>query len=310
MLKDLSLIAGKEIFRGYKLRQLLGKGTFGIVWEATKDTGETVALKFLPSADGLANRQEIKAIQLISKLIHPNLTPTYDVWSYKKYFVVAMELAEGSLSDLLDVYQMEYGTAIEAKELCPILMQAAKAIDFLNARQHTVEGRTISIQHCDIKPSNLLLFGEVLKLADFGLASVSTMPVKFHRPVGTPAYMAPEVFMGRLSDRSDQFSLAVTYVQMRTGKLPWPPEEPVPVMDRPVWSTPDLSGLPAKERAIISRSLSNVPQDRYPTCVEMINQLIEATKQPVAAAGVVRSKTTQQGTGPKPTFHGQPKPPY
>lgn len=307
MLKDMSLIAGKEIFRGYKLRQLLGKGTFGIVWEATKDTGEAVALKFLPSADGLANRQEIKAIQMIGKLVHPHLTPVYDVWSYKKYFVVAMELAEGSLTDLLDVYQMEYNTAVEPKDLCPLLLQAAKAIDFLNARQHVIDGRTMAIQHCDIKPSNLLLFGETLKLADFGLASVTNMPVKFHRPVGTPAYMAPEVFMGRLSDRSDQFSLAVTYILLRTGKLPWPPEEPIPVMDRPVWSTPDLSLLPAKERVVITRALSNVPQDRWTSCVEFMTKLAEAAKEPVA---VVKPKITQQGTGPKPTFHGQQKPLY
>ena len=306
MLKDHSLIAGKEIFRGYKLRQLLGKGTFGIVWEATKDTGETVALKFLPSADALANRQEIKAIQMIGKLVHPNLTPLYEVWSYKKYFVVAMELAEGSLADLLDVYKAEYNTAIDAKHLCPLLVHAAKAIDFLNTRQHAFDGRTVAVQHCDIKPSNLLLFGESLKLADFGLASVSTMPVKFHRPVGTPAYMAPEVFMGRLSDRSDQFSLAVTYVHMRTGKLPWPTEAP-PETDRPVWPAPDLSGLPAKERAVVARGLANQPQDRWASCLEMMNHLAEAIKEPLA---VVRPKATQQGLGGRPTYHGQPKPLY
>ena len=292
MVKHVPLVAGSEIFRGYTLRQLLGTGTFGIVWEVTRDSGETLALKFLPSADASANRQEIKAIQMIGQLIHPNLTPIYDVWSYQKYFVVAMELAEGSLHDLLDVYQAEYNTPIDPNYLCLLLTQAAKAIDFLNARQHTFNGRTVGIQHCDIKPSNLLLFGETLKLADFGLASVTTMPVKFHRPIGTPAYMAPEVYMGRLSDRIDQFALAVTYVHMRTGKLPWPPHQ------QSISVRPDLSDLPVKERNVVARALANVPQDRWNSCSELMANLVEALKQ---SPSVVRPKTTQQGLGAKLT---------
>ena len=222
-----TLIAGKEVFRGYRLKELLGKGAYGTVWSAEDEHGQTLAMKFLPSADSSANRMEIRAIQMISGLHHPNLTPIRQVWSYGKYFVVAMELADGSMLDLHDVYRTECGTPIELKYLMELLSQAALALDFLNARQHTVDGMKVSIQHCDIKPSNLLLFGDTLKLADFGLATTTSQAVKFHRPFGTPAYMAPEVFQGRLSDWSDQFSLAVTYIFLRTGKLPWKTAGPV-----------------------------------------------------------------------------------
>ena len=311
-----SLIVGKEVFRGYRLKQLLGKGSYGTVWAAENDQGQAVAMKFLPSADGTANRLEIRAIQMISELHHPNLTPVHQVWSYKKYFVVAMELADGSMLDLHDVYQTEYGTPIEPKYLTDLLAQAAGALDFLNARQHTVDGMKVSIQHCDIKPSNLLLFGDTVKLADFGLSASTNVPVKLHRAVGTPAYMAPEVMQGRLSDWSDQFSLGVTYTYLRTGKLPW--NEKV-MSETYLVAPPDLTILPERERPIVGRALATVPQDRWKSCMEMIEQLAEIHNTP---AGVYRPRSTQQGTAPvyqaKPTahggnsttHHGTPKPKY
>jgi serine/threonine protein kinase len=212
-----------------------------------------------------------------------------------------MEMAEGSLHELLDASLAEEGKAVDRGDLCPLLAQAAEALDFLNTRRHRHEDRLVAIQHCDIKPSNLLLFGDTVKLADFGLATVTSQYVQFKRPAGTPAYMAPELMMGRISDRSDQFSLAVTYVQMRTGKLPWPEEEPDP--DRQTWPVPDLSGLQAKERVIISRALSNVAQERWPNCKEMMAHLADGPD-----TAFMLSKPTQQGTATKPTLHGQVKP--
>lgn len=299
----MSLVAAGEVHRGYKLTQLLGKGAYGSVWEANNYAGQKVALKFLPSADKRANRQEIKTTQMIAHLSHPNLTPMYEVWSYENYFVVAMELAEGSLHDLFDAYQAECGTPIDSDELGPLMMQAAEGIDFLNARRHEHEGRTVAIQHCDIKPSNLLLFGDTLKLADFGLSCVTTVPIMIHKPIGTPAYMAPEVMMGRLSDKSDQFSLAATYVQMRTGKLPWGPDPPA--SDYQMWPAPDLSELPSRERPIIGRALSNVPQERWPTCVEMMARLNDMTRETYIPPKT--TKVTQQGIISR-TCHDEIKP--
>ena len=59
---------------------------------------------------------------------------------------------------------------------CRLALQAAEALDFLNARNHLIGGQRTGVQHCDIKPNNLLLFGETVKLCDFGLASVTTSP--------------------------------------------------------------------------------------------------------------------------------------
>src|SRR5438445_671717 len=78
----------------------------------------------------------------------------------------------------------------------------------------------VAIQHCDVKPSNFLLFGDTVKLSDFGLASSISCQLQGHRRAGTLAYTAPEVFQGRLSDWTDQFSLGVTYCELRSGRLP------------------------------------------------------------------------------------------
>src|SRR5205823_6311166 len=95
------------------------------------------------------------------------------------------------------------------------LTQAADALDFMNKRQHMLEGRRIAFQHCDVKPSNMLLFGDRVKLSDFGLASTTSSMMKSHSRSGTLEYAAPEVFQGRLSEWTDQYALAVTYCLLR-----------------------------------------------------------------------------------------------
>lgn len=266
-----SLLAGKEISRDYALRRLRGRGSFGSVWEAGTCEGETVALKFLPGENRMATAQEIRAVQLVSQLYHPNLVPVYRVWCYRRYVVVTMPMADGSLLDALEAYQTEFGTPIEGPVVCDYLSQAARALDFLNTRQHYVDGRRVAVQHCDVKPSNLLLFEDTVKLADFGLATPTCSPLHFHRRGGTMDYMAPEVFQGRLSDWTDQYALAITYCQLRTGQLPFagPPGTKVA---RPV---PKLDMLAEKEHAVIARALAPAPQDRWPTCGDMMSRLTD-----------------------------------
>src|SRR5262249_814084 len=138
------------------------------------------------------------------------------------YLAIVMEVADGNLLDLLEVYYAEFNVPIMADHLCYFLAQAAEAIDFLNARRHLVNGTRVAYRHGDVKPSNLLLQGRVVKLADFGLAVQPPASMGYHRRVGTPAYAAPELFQGWLSDRTDQYALAVTYYQLRTGRLPFP----------------------------------------------------------------------------------------
>jgi serine/threonine-protein kinase len=261
-----------EPYPGYRLTRKLGSGGFGEVWEAETAAGTLVALKFLPANDSLCASYETRAIQLVSGLRHPNLVTVHDVWCFGGFLVVCMELAEGTLQDLYDVYQLEYRTPIEAGHLWLLLAQAASALDFLNARRHNVNGRRVGIQHCDVKPSNLLLFGDCVRVSDFSLAAATTAPLQPHRPGGTLAYVAPEVLQGRLSDRTDQYALAVSYCMLRGGRLPF--DEPADGLGSGyVRPTPDLSMLPPVERPAIARALASVPAQRWRGCGQLISEL-------------------------------------
>lgn len=266
------LQTGMEPYPGYRLRQLLGRGGFADVWEAETADGNAVALKFLPCDDGLVASKEIRSIQAVRQIRHPNLITIDQVWVHLGYIVVAMELAEGSLLDLLDAYQGEMNSAVPPEQVLMYLTQAAEALDFMNTRQHTLDGRKVAFQHCDIKPSNILLFGDTVKLADFGLASPTSAALKFHRRAGTLDFTAPEVFQGRLSDWTDQYALAITYCYLRGGQLPF--SNTPPKFDRAyVRPTPDLSMLPEKERPVVARALAPVPQNRWPSSLEFMAHL-------------------------------------
>jgi serine/threonine protein kinase len=242
------------------------------VWEAERPDGVVVALKFLPCEDNAAAAQEIRSIQLVRQLHHPFLARIEQVWGHRGYVVVTMELADGSLLDLLEAYQIEYGTPLVTHDICSYLGQVANVLDHLNTRKHLIDGQCVGIQHCDVKPSNLLLFGERVKLSDFGLSSLTTSAVKIHRRAGTLAFAAPEVFQGRLSDWTDQYSLAITYCQLRSGRLPFP-DVPRSSLTSYVKPPPDLSMLSDAERPIIARALAQAPADRWPSCREMMTHL-------------------------------------
>jgi serine/threonine-protein kinase len=262
---------GLQPLPGYRLTELLGKGGFGEVWQAETAKG-AVALKFLPCDHSASASEENRSIQMVRQLRHPNLLNIDNVWCYPGYLILAMELADGTMLDLFEAYHSKYSTNIIPEHLCLLLAQAATVLDFLNTRQHRIHDQVVALQHCDVKPNNLLLCGQTLKLTDFSLTSATTSVMKNHRQAGTPDYCAPEVFQGRLSDRTDQYALAVTYFLLRTGQFPFEPV-PKPMSRTYVRPAPDLSPLPVAEQPIIARALAPVPLDRWPSCSELIEQL-------------------------------------
>jgi serine/threonine protein kinase len=281
MAKAQVLQTGQEPFPGYRLTEFLGRGGFGQVWQAERGDGSGVALKFMPFGDGLAAAKELRAIQAIRQLKHPHMVRIEQVWAIPGYLVIAMELAEGSLHDLLDAHQEAFGTPLKPAQVCEYLSQAASALDFLNERQHRVNGQVLAFQHCDVKPSNLLLFGDTVKLCDFGLSAALTVALTPHRRAGTPAYTAPELFQNRLSRYTDQYSLAMTYCKLRGDRLPFSGTTPG-LDEEPVCTAPDLSMLSEVERPIIARGLAAAPPNRWPSCGDMMARLTEAVCGPTA----------------------------
>ena len=279
--------AGSSPFPGYRLIRLRGQGGFATVWEAENPQGERVAMKFMSSANAGSTARELRSLQAVQPLRHRHLLRQHQVWSIPGCIVIAMDLADGSLLDLFELYVDDLARPMEPEKVCLYLCQAADALDFLNARRHRMDGRLVGFQHGDIKPNNILLLGDEAKLADYGLAAPTSGPVTPCPRQGTAEYCAPEVFLGHLSERSDQFSLAVTYHVLRTGVFPFPS----PPADREklrnyVRPDPNLLNLTPAERPVVARALSPVPQNRYPTCREFMAGLMSALNlKPVRSEG-------------------------
>src|SRR5262249_47038336 len=117
-----------------------------------------------------------------------------------------------------------------------------------------------------IKPQNLLLFGAALKVGDFGLVHVRKGEGASYGGGLTAAYAPPEFFEGSSSRHSDQYSLAVTYCQLRGGRLPFRGRTLADFRQAHLRQAPDLSMLPEEERAVVGRALAKVPSARWPNC--------------------------------------------
>ena len=130
-----------------------------------------------------------------------------------------MELADGSLQDRFKKCREDGLPGIPFDEMVAYFLEAGEAIDFLHSQKLT---------HRDIKPQNLLLLQGHAKVADFGIARPQENAVDHTMNIGgTPAYMPPEMWSGNISPHSDQYSLALTWYEMRHG----PPRFPRPDAD-------------------------------------------------------------------------------
>ena len=271
------LPGGLQSCPGYRLCECRGRGSFGEVWEALTADGRRVALKFMGCEIATAPR-EIRALQQIRQLKHHHLLQIEKSFCYSGYLVLVMELAEGSLLDLLMVELAEKNAALDPIRACKYLSQAAEVLDFINARKHRIDGQLVAFRHCDVKPSNMLLSRGSVKLADFSLTVMTSSISQRHPQVGSTVYAAPEVFAGTIGDRSDQYSLAVSYYELRTGQFLFPNSPPRFHRDY-VRPAPDLTLLSPAERPIVARALSPITVDRWPTCVEFTKALTNAIKR-------------------------------
>ena len=185
-----------------------------------------------------------------------------------------MELADRSLWDRFAEARRRGLAGIPMGELLGILGEVRRVIDFLNEPRHELEERSgVAIHHRDIKPQNIMLIGQGVKVADFGLSCLGDPGGSAKSQCGlTFAYAAPETFRRRVFATSDQYSLAVTYCQLRGGRLPFV-GPPASVMMGHLFGDPDLSMLPESERPVVARALAKQPGERWPDCRSFIEVL-------------------------------------
>ena len=206
----------------------ISTGAMGAVHAATdSETGATVAIKRLLDMTQLA-RFEIEA-RLLAQLHHPRVVRVLDHFEEGGSYFLVMSLIEGS--SLREVMKDRGTPGLPVADVVEYGAQACEALDYVH---------THGIVHRDVKPENLILGRGGLVLVDFGVARELGEDASGTIAVGTPRFMAPEVFSGGgVSPRSDVFSLAVTLVTLLTGAAPSYTDR-APLVGRCPGVTPEL----------------------------------------------------------------------
>ncbi len=283
-----SLAVGSEPLPGYRLIKPLGRGGFGEVWMAEAPGDIRVALKFISVEGGRAG-PELRALEVVRNVRHPHLLDIQFAVQEGGWLVIASSLCDASLWDLLLRSQEQGLPGIPADELLVYMAESAEALDFLNEPRHKdAGGNVFSVRHRDVKPHNIFVVGGSVKVADFGLAKILERSVASHTGCMTPAYAPPEMFQGQVSSHSDQYSLAVTYCQLRGGQMPFGGNL-VQLMYGHLHGAPDLSGLPEAERPVVARALAKEPGGRWESCSAFVEQLRLAAAPPPAAPGPAKA---------------------
>jgi serine/threonine protein kinase len=302
---------GDEPVPGYRLVRFLGRGNFGEVWHATMLAGGIdAALKFNDLKDR-GGFKEFRALQLVKRIRHPNLVPINAFWLkgedgsllddaagesvdptalWKQTappsargkgaaaprpveLIIAMGLGDKSLGDYLKDCKGRGLRGIPPEELLDYMEGAARAIDYLNKGTPDFRG----IQHCDIKPHNIMIVANAAQVCDFGLARIAD-DLRTTTAAASPAYAAPEYLQeqGRPSHATDQYSLAVAYHELRTGELPFKELSVMAVMMAHIQGKLDLHRLDPAEREVIKKATERDPNLRFPDCMKMVRALRRA----------------------------------
>jgi serine/threonine protein kinase len=298
---------GEEPVPGYRLVKLLGRGGFGMVWKATAPGGAEAALKIitLTKEHGL---KELRAIRLVKQIHHANLVPVNAIWlkdedgqlldndslgsslnlgTQEMELLIAMGLGDKNLLDRLRECQKQGLAGIPRDELLDYMEQAARAIDFLNQPRHNLGSGPVAIQHCDIKPHNIIIVGDAAQVCDFGLARVLGDP-RVTQAQWTNAYVAPEVITNKGNEPSrftDQYCLAITYIELRTGSLPLESRNPSAMIYAIAQGNLDFSKVPEPELTVLRKATAVTPDQRFPSCADLVKALrrAEPGRQPVEA---------------------------
>lgn len=185
--------------------------------------------------------------------------------------LVAMELGHQTLDDRAKQCRRDRLPGIPVEELLAYMEQAARGLDYLHR-----EG----IIHRDVKPHNIMLVGDVAKVCDYGLVIAADADLRMTSNAFTPLYASPEAVAGKpVTGQSDQYSLAVTYVELRTGRTPYASETAAAVFAAKESGKYDLSRIRNRRvRAVLRRALSPLPQQRYESCTAFVRELQAAER--------------------------------
>lgn len=247
----------------YRLKRPLGRGTFGVVWLAERCEGlasPEVALKFPYLPDAVLEAIQRESEVWVKASGHVNIVPVIEAAEYDGQLIIASEYAaDGSLKEWIDRHRDLVPNASESLVLCSGILSGVRHLHSMN------------IVHRDLKPANILLQKGVPRITDFGFSRVIddswTMAL-----AGSPAYMAPEVWLGQRTFQSDIWSVGVILYQLLEGRLPFPQDQPATLMNAVMYepfSVPTRTG-DKRLLEILFKALSRTLADRYSNADEML----------------------------------------
>ncbi|MFI6040618.1 serine/threonine-protein kinase [Nocardia sp. NPDC051321] len=260
-----------EVFAGYTIERLLGRGGMGSVYLARHPRlPRLTAMKLLNPE--VCHDKEIRArfereADLVARLDHPNIVTVFDRGVEDERLWISMQYIDGTDAAASDAWSLPPRRAVQ------IIGETAKALDFAHSR---------GVLHRDVKPANILLegaggAGERVLLTDFGIARLRDETGRLTQTetfTATLAYASPEQLSGALLDhRSDQYSLACTLFRLLTGTVPFEATNPVAVIQGHLQSPPPpvsrlRPGLPTALDAVLAKAMAKRAEDRFDSCAE------------------------------------------
>jgi len=262
------VLADGTMIGRYRILGHLGSGGSGVVYLA-EDTAirRRVALKLLTGA--AADRSSVERytaeLQAAGGINHPNVVTVYDCGRWSDGFFIAMEHAEGGSvkSRIARFGRLGWRDALKVTAAACRGLQAA---------------HNAGILHCDVKPSNILISGRDVKLADFGLAKLraASSDASISGVVGTPSYMSPEQCRAEpLDHRTDIYALGGTLYTLLTGLPPYSDVTDIPQLlfshcygpvPNPASGDPKM---PAECARIVRRAMAKSRNHRFSDAAEM-----------------------------------------
>lgn len=250
----------------YLLDRRIGRGATGHVWAGRRrDDGYPVAVKLLRSElaeDPDVVMRFLREKSTLTRLRHPNLVQVHDLVAEGEVLAIVMDLVRGE-----DLRRRATRGPLSRVEAAVLLAQTAGALAAVHAAR---------VVHRDVKPENILITDRdgqpTALLTDFGIARALEGPA-LTRPtqlVGTPAYIAPELAVGRAPEpASDVYSLGVTAYELLAGHRPFHADAPIALLRAHVEDIPTRPpGVDDATWALIAACLAKSPADR-PSAAEV-----------------------------------------
>ena len=269
----------------YELLECLGDGSYGWVWKALRLADNAIVAVKIPKAQSKRNEDLAEGAQLVGQAAHPNVVAVHSMGRVppeREWYAVEMEYFPSvTLAHMLD--EGEEGFVASYAKLLGIFEQVLQGCCHLHR---------IGMSHGDIKPQNILVSADCVKLTDFGSSVFpEDMYARIRENGGTILYSAPEVVGATLASLApsarymgDVYSLGVLLYHLVTARLPHDTLSQV-ARHVPFARARELnSSVSAPLDEFIDRCLKLDPAQRWPTVDAMIQALHPVRRAQLAFA--------------------------